>query len=125
MRNAHPNIILLFVKSPKASIKFYQAVLEFKVIEESPTFAMLTLNDSTMLGLWATEGVEPKVTSTPGAMEIGIQVDDRNIVDQLCVDWQTKSVIFAQSPTKLDFGYTFVGLDPDGHRIRVFAPEAP
>jgi catechol 2,3-dioxygenase-like lactoylglutathione lyase family enzyme len=30
-----------------------------------------------------------------------------------------------QSPTELDFGRTFVALDPDGHRLRVFAPAAP
>jgi hypothetical protein len=28
-------------------------------------------------------------------------------------------------PTKMDFGTTFVALDPDGHRLRVFAPAAP
>jgi len=25
----------------------------------------------------------------------------------------------------MDFGFTFVALDPDGHRLRVFAPSAP
>ncbi|MBU2848483.1 drug:proton antiporter, partial [Acidithiobacillus ferriphilus] len=24
-----------------------------------------------------------------------------------------------------DFGYTFLAIDPDGHRLRVFAPTAP
>jgi hypothetical protein len=27
----------------------------------------------------------------------------------------------AQTPTEMDFGTTFVALDPDGHRLRVFA----
>ena len=26
------------------------------------------------------------------------------------------------SPTFMDFGYTFTAKDPDGHRLRVFAP---
>jgi catechol 2,3-dioxygenase-like lactoylglutathione lyase family enzyme len=120
-----PNMILLFVKSPQDSVKFYRDTLDLKAIEDSPTFAMLPLNDSTMLGLWAAAGAQPKVTASPGAMEIGIQVEDRESVDRLCADWKTKSVMIAQSPTKLDFGYTFVGLDPDGHRIRVFTPESP
>ena len=120
-----PNVILLFVKSPQDSVKFYGTNLNLKAIEQSPTFAMLPLNDCTMLGLWAAAGAEPKVTASPGAMEIGIQVEDRNSVDQLFEEWQAGSVTIAQSPTKLDFGYTFVGLDPDGHRIRVFTPEAP
>jgi hypothetical protein len=25
---------------------------------------------------------------------------------------------------QMDFGYTFVAADPDGHRLRVFVPEA-
>jgi hypothetical protein len=31
----------------------------------------------------------------------------------------------AQAPTAMDFGMTFVALDPDGHRLRVFAPVVP
>ncbi len=31
----------------------------------------------------------------------------------------------AQPPTAMDFGLTFVALDPDGHRLRVFAPATP
>ncbi len=120
-----PNMILLFVKNPEASVKFYGKILDLKPIEEAPSFALLPLNESTMLGLWAEAGAEPKVTASPGAMEIGIQVEDRTSVDHLFNEWQARSVAIAQSPTKLDFGYTFVGLDPDGHRIRVFVPESP
>ena len=38
--------------------------------------------------------------------------------------WSAQGVAIAQKPTRMDFGYTFVGLDPDGHRIRAFAPAA-
>jgi predicted enzyme related to lactoylglutathione lyase len=31
-------------------------------------------------------------------------------------------VAIAQKPVEMDFGYTFTALDPDGHRLRVFAP---
>ena len=27
-----------------------------------------------------------------------------------------------QPPTQMDFGHTFVGCDPDGHRLRVYFP---
>ena len=120
-----PNMILLFVKKPEVSVKFYHTALGLKAIEKSPTFAMLSLNESTMLSLWAKAGVEPKVTALPSAMEIAIQVEDRKSVDQLFTDWKSQSVAVVRSPTKLNFGYTFVGLDPDGHRMRVFTPEAP
>lgn len=29
-----------------------------------------------------------------------------------------------QTPTTMDFGYTFTATDPDGHRLRVFSPAA-
>ena len=36
---------------------------------------------------------------------------------------EAAGVPIAQAPVALDFGYTFVGLDPDGHRLRMFVPE--
>ena len=36
--------------------------------------------------------------------------------------WVSRGVTIAQAPTDLDFGRTFVALDPDGHRLRVFRP---
>lgn len=38
-------------------------------------------------------------------------------------DWQHKASI-VQAPTQMDFGFTFVAEDPDGHRPRVFSPAA-
>ncbi len=36
-------------------------------------------------------------------------------------DW-SKRMSIAQVPTEMDFGNTFVALDPDGYRLRVFSP---
>lgn len=33
-----------------------------------------------------------------------------------------RGLSIAQAPVAMDFGMTFVALDPDGHRLRVFAP---
>ena len=38
--------------------------------------------------------------------------------------WVAKGLAVIQTPTDMDFGHTFVALDPDGHRLRVFAPSA-
>ena len=38
------------------------------------------------------------------------------------IEWQAKGLRIVQGPTEMDFGYTFVALDPDGQRLRVFAP---
>jgi hypothetical protein len=40
------------------------------------------------------------------------------------VDWSRRKLPIVQAPTALDFGYTFVALDPDGHRLRLMAPGA-
>jgi predicted enzyme related to lactoylglutathione lyase len=36
--------------------------------------------------------------------------------------WQALGARIAQAPTRMDFGFTAAALDPDGHRLRVFAP---
>ena len=119
------HMILLYVSDPIASLKFYEMVLGTKAIDQSPTFAMLPFNESTILGLWIESGVKPKATATAGATELAFQVDDRAAVDSTFKQWKAKDVVMSLDPTKLDFGYTFVGIDPDGHRLRVFTPEQP
>ena len=120
-----PNMILLYVQEPAKSVEFYADILTAKPLEQSPIFAMFQMNETTVLGLWAKHTVEPKVTAAAGAIELGVHVADRAAVDATHADWARRNVPIAQVPTKMDFGYTFVGLDPDGHRLRVFAPEMP
>ena len=36
--------------------------------------------------------------------------------------WQAFGAEIAQPPMQMDFGFTAVALDPDGHRLRVFVP---
>jgi predicted enzyme related to lactoylglutathione lyase len=45
-------------------------------------------------------------------------------VNALATAWQKKGVEIVQRPTQMDFGWTFAAVDPDGHRVRVFAPGA-
>ena len=120
-----PNMILLYVQEPAKSVEFYTDILNAKPVEQSPTFAMFQMTETMVLGLWAKHMVEPKVTAAAGATELGVHVADRAAVDATHADWAKRNVPIAQVPTKMDFGYTFVGLDPDGHRLRVFAPEMP
>jgi hypothetical protein len=42
-------------------------------------------------------------------------------VDALYAGWSRRGLPVAQQPVEMDFGYTFVALDPDQHRLRVFA----
>jgi hypothetical protein len=53
--------------------------------------------------------------------ELGFQVECADEGDRLHVAWRAKGVTIALPPMVLDFGRGFVGLDPDGHRLRVYA----
>ena len=108
---------LLFVENPQKSSLFYQEIFNLKPIEESPTFVMFALKNGVMLGLWSKYTAEPRVEAPAGALEICFPVEN---VDELYEEWGRKYVTVAQKPTDMDFGYTFVILDPDGHRIRVY-----
>lgn len=110
-------LVILFVSNPQKSSLFYQEIFKIKPIEESPTFVMFALNNGVMLGLWSKYTAEPRVEASAGAQEICFPTEN---VDALYEQWGHKHVTVAQKPTDMDFGRTFVILDPDGHRIRVY-----
>jgi catechol 2,3-dioxygenase-like lactoylglutathione lyase family enzyme len=120
-----PNFILLYVDSPARSARFYGELLGKPPVETSPTFAMFALESGIMLGLWSRHTVEPAAAAPAGACEIAFTVADKEAVGRLYAEWGARELRIAQAPTDLDFGHTFVALDPDGHRLRVFAPGAP
>lgn len=109
--------ILLFVENPQKSGLFYQDILGIKPVEESPTFVLFALHNGVMLGLWSRYTAEPRVEAPAGAQEVCFAADD---VDALYDSWGKKRLTVIQKPTDLDFGRTFVIVDPDGHRIRVY-----
>jgi catechol 2,3-dioxygenase-like lactoylglutathione lyase family enzyme len=117
------SLVILYVRDPAASAAFYTSLLGKPPVEQSPTFAMLPLGGETMLGLWIKTGVEPKATPAGGS-EIAFTVSSREDVEATFRDWRSKNVDIVQEPTTMDFGHTFVGIDPDGHRLRVFVPSA-
>ncbi|WP_407154114.1 VOC family protein [Bradyrhizobium sp. STM 3557] len=118
------SFLILYVDNPPKSAGFYADLLGRPVREQSPTFAMLPLSDDTMLGLWSRQAVEPAATGAGGASEIAFTVADAADVGELHREWAARGLAIAQAPTAMDFGTTFVALDPDGHRLRVFAPGA-
>lgn len=118
---SEPNFHLLYVRSPEASAAFYARLLGRPPVESSPTFAMFALSSGAMLGLWAAHTVQPAATA-PGGGELGFSVDGDAAVDDLHAQWRGLGLPIAQAPVRMDFGRTFVALDPDGHRLRVFAP---
>ncbi|UFH50209.1 VOC family protein [Pseudomonas sp. KNUC1026] len=118
-----PNFFILYVDNPTASVAFYQALLGHPPLEASPTFAMFKLESGVMLGLWSRHTVKPGAGTLGTEGEIAFCVSDKALVDATHTDWVNKGLPVVQTPQHLDFGYTFVALDPDGHRLRVFVPE--
>lgn len=116
-----PNFFILYVDDPLASARFYAGLLGKEPIESAPTFAMFALESGIMMGLWSKHTVEPAAQATGGSGEFAFSVADDDAVKALYADWSKKGLVILQEPTKLDFGFTFVALDPDGHRLRVFA----
>ena len=123
VRAPDPNFVLLYVASPAASAAFYTDLLGRSPVDSSPTFAMFALASGVMFGLWARHAVEPAATGAGGG-EIAFTVGDENKLHALHADWAARGLPIAQLPTTMDFGRTFVALDPDGHRLRVFVPAA-
>jgi len=114
-----PNFILFYVENPLASAAFYEKLLGRPPIDASEHFAVFGFDNGLRLGLWMRDDVEPKPSSSPGAAEVIFPSEAKEAVDALCADWRKLGLSIAQPPTAMDFGYTFVALDPDGHRLCV------
>lgn len=115
------NYVMLYVDNPPASASFYADLLGKPAVDVSPTFALFAMTSGLMFGLWSKHGVEPKSSGAIGGAEIAIKVANADAVRATYADWVKRGLPIAQTPTAMDFGTTFVALDPDGHRLRVFA----
>ena len=117
-----PSLIILYVDNPASSAAFYSDLLGRSAVESSANFVMFALEAGLMLGLWARHDVAPKAGASAGAVELVFPVSDMAEVNTLHGNWKSRGLPIAQEPVAMDFGYTFVALDPDQHRLRVFAP---
>ncbi|CAI1536181.1 Predicted enzyme related to lactoylglutathione lyase [Serratia fonticola] len=115
-----PSMTMIYVDSPEKSAEFYRRLLGVEPVEQSPTFALFILNNGFKLGMWSKHTVEPAPAATGGGTEICFMCEQPQQVDALYQQWRDKGLTIVQSPVELDFGYTFVAADPDGHRLRVY-----
>ncbi|KKB78128.1 hypothetical protein VW35_12465 [Devosia soli] len=116
------NYILLSVADPARSEAFYTSLLGLSPIENSPTFVLYILANGMKLGPWIADDIVPRPLPA-GGMEVTFSEADDAAVKMTFRDWSSKAKVL-QEPHMMDFGYTFVLEDPDGHRIRIFAPPA-
>jgi len=118
-----PDFTILYVDSPEKSGAFYRTLLGVDPVDASPTFVLFALPSGLKLGLWSRHTVEPRAEPAGGG-EIAFTVDDAASVDATHAAWTARGLAMLQEPVDLDFGRTFLALDPDGHRLRVFCPGA-
>lgn len=121
---SQPAYVLLYVDSPVKSAAFYASLLDLEPVEASPTFALFALNPSLMLGLWSRHTAEPAVKAPAGGGEIAFSVEDEAAARAAHASWSGRGLTIVQPPAAMDFGFTLTALDPDGDRLRVFAPGA-
>nr|WIE93330.1 VOC family protein [Mesorhizobium sp. WSM4875] len=117
-----PNFVILYVDSPEKSGAFYASLLGRQPVEASPTFAMFVLDNGFKLGLWSRHTVKPAAAAAGGGGELVLAMENAAAVDATHADWAERGLRMLQAPTDMDFGRTFVALDPDGHRLRVYWP---
>lgn len=118
---AHPDFIILFVDNPLKSADFYQSLFDVDPVERSGTFALFILPTNMRVGLWSRHTARPLVTGGSGGVEMCFRRDDAADVDRIYADWTKRGLRVLQTPVQMDFGYTFVMTDPDGHRLRVYS----
>lgn len=113
------NFVILYVDSPERSGAFYGALLGRQPVEASPTFVLFVLDNGFKLGLWSRHTVEPAAAAAGGGAELVFALDTAAAVDAAHEDWARCGLNMLQAPADMDFGRTFVALDPDNHRLRV------
>jgi len=116
-----PSTLLQYVRDVATSATFYSGILGTAPVEQSPGFALFLLGDGAALGLWQRDDVQPPVDAQAGAAELAMVVANPDAVQQTHDAWVALSVQILQAPVTLEFGHTFVGVDPDGHRLRVYS----
>jgi catechol 2,3-dioxygenase-like lactoylglutathione lyase family enzyme len=116
--------ILLYVRDPAASAAFYSRLLGREpALDRLPTFADLPISDVTKLGLWSETAVKPTARAVAGGSELMFKVADVRELTIAYDDCVARGVPIAQTPGEMNFGLTFVALDPDGHKLRLYAPK--
>lgn len=120
-----PDYMLLYVDDALASARFYEGLLDTKPVEAAPTFVLFVLASGIKLGLWTRATVQPAPSAASGSAELGFSLPSIDAVRAAYDTCRQRQRPIAQEPTEMDFGTTFVTLDPDGHRLRFFAPAAP
>ncbi|MBG2877511.1 phenazine biosynthesis protein [Proteus alimentorum] len=118
-----PNSIILYVNDIVKSTEFYANILESSPVEQYSEFSVFILSDYFILGLQTKSGIDPKPQPQFGGFELCMSDITNQDVDSIYLNWCELGVKIIMKPTMLEFGYTFVAVDLDGHRLRICATD--
>lgn len=117
------NYLLLAVRDPLQSAEIYTKLLGREPVEKAPTFVLYVLPTGLKIGLWLADEMEPRPNAA-GGIEISFSEDSKDAVRATYAEWSKLGLKVVQEPTEMDFGFTFVVEDADGHRLRPFVISA-
>lgn len=123
MSVSDPTMVCLYVRNVPASAAFWSRLLARVPVESSDGFAMYVLEGGARLALWDLSELGQEASGGGGG-ELCMVASDPAAVDTAHADWQGWGVRMLHPPLDLPFGRTFLAADPDGHRVRVYAPPA-
>lgn len=115
-----PNLIILYVENAVTSERFYRELFDLQPVEKSENFAMFAFDSGLLLGLWSKNDVKPVTQLAGGGSELAIRVENESALNAMYENWKARGMTLRQDITQMDFGLTYVALDPDQHRIRVY-----
>lgn len=119
-----PTGVILYVSDLAKSSAFYANLFDSKPEFGTPFFTLFKLAHGFDLGLWIKDKVEPDSPATGTSAELGFTAPTVAALNDLHQQWIRKGVPIILAPKKMYFGGTqFVGLDPDGHRLRAATPD--
>ncbi|AUH51175.1 drug:proton antiporter [Chromobacterium sp. ATCC 53434] len=116
----YPDLVILYVEQASQSARFYSRLFDLAPLAETPTFAMFRFASGMRLGLWSREAAEPGAEAMGGGGELAVRLDDAAALEACFDSWRAQGLRIVQPITEMDFGRTFVALDPDGHRLRAY-----
>ena len=112
---------VLYVTDIHSSMDFYSKAFDCKPTLLSPTFAAITFGSNVKITLKQSDALTLTSKVTGGGTELSIAMTDKQALENLYKEWRAKGIQFEQTPEESVFGINFVAIDPDSHRIRIFA----
>ncbi len=113
--------MVLYVEDIQRSMGFYAKAFECEPKQLSPTFAVVEFANNAKVTLKQSNALTPVSTVKGGGTELSIPVADKKSFDEIYDIWKEYGFTFEQEREESVFGVNFVAVDPDQHRIRVFA----